>query len=357
MAAVTASTPSRLRLQPIIDVLADHVFGEAVALLNSAFELIASPVDLREIVVRELTPLLFDFALRFFPASFNPVPVHRRVSKESSALKSGALSQGNVCAIDVRFRVPPDVNLCKVCDLNVRGLAAGVMRERECMERFAMNSKRTVLVTATAALLTAAAVTAASAQTQERGNTRMNAGQNLSTGGQMNAQGPGGQQSQGGNFSRNEGGNLSRNEFQGTTRNKSGMTSNRYSSKYTGRDRDRDHFAYGRDRDRDRFAVGRDRDRDRFAYSGRDRDRFANAGRYRDRDRFAYGGGGGGWNNGWGWGGPGFDVSVGYGGWGSPGYYDPGYDYGYPGLYSYAPGYVGVGFGGGCTCGALSGWR
>jgi hypothetical protein len=79
------------------------------------------------------------------------------------------------------------------------------------MERFAMNSKRTVLAAATAALLTAATVTAASAQTQERGNTRMNAGQNLSTGGQMNAQGPGvnaGQQSQGGNFSRNEGGNL-----------------------------------------------------------------------------------------------------------------------------------------------------
>jgi hypothetical protein len=182
----------------------------------------------------------------------------------------------------------------------------------------------------------------------------MNAGQNLSTSGQMNAQGPNAQVSgvnagqqfqQGRNFSQNEGTRL-----QSKSRNQYGMTPGKYSSP----NRDRDRFAYGRDRDR--FAYGRDRDRDRFAYAGRDRDRFAYSGSYTDRDRFVDGGWNGGWNNGWG--GPAFDVSVGYGGWGWPGYYDSGYGYGSPGLYSYAPGYVGVGFGaGGCSCGAPGRWR
>jgi hypothetical protein len=171
----------------------------------------------------------------------------------------------------------------------------------------------------------------------------------------MNAQRPdvgAGQQFQGGNF-KHRNSNLSRNEFQGTSRNKYGVTnnrysSNRYSSRYSGRDRDRSAYT-GRDRGRLAYSG---RDRDRFAYAGRDRDRLAYSERFRDRDRFAYGGWGQGWNNGWGWGGPTFDVSVGYGGWGWPGYYDYGYNSGYPGLYSYAPGYVGVGFGGGCSCGA-----
>jgi hypothetical protein len=79
------------------------------------------------------------------------------------------------------------------------------------MERFAINSRRIILAAATA-LLTAGTITAASAQTQDRSNTRMNAGQNLSTSGQMNAQGPNAQVSgvnagqqfqQGRNFSQN----------------------------------------------------------------------------------------------------------------------------------------------------------
>src|SRR5690242_6667339 len=115
-----------------------------------------------------------------------------------------------------------------------------------------MNSKTTILAAATAALLTAASVTAASAQTQERNSTRMNAGHNLSTGGQMNAQGPSvnsGQKVQGNT-------SLGRNDVQATTRTRSAMTTgNKYGGTY-GRDRDRDRFAYGRDRDRDRFAYG-----------------------------------------------------------------------------------------------------
>src|SRR5690242_7266948 len=184
-----------------------------------------------------------------------------------------------------------------------------------------MNSKRTVLAAATAALLTAATVTAASAQTQERSSTRMNAGQNLSTGGQtrMNAQGPGanaGTQFQGGTRGPNQAANFSsQDRVQTATGNKYGMTS-KYGNdrKYSGRRFDHDRgLAYsGRHFDQNR----------RVAYSGR----VGYSGGYRDGgDRFAYGTNGGGW----GWGGPSFGVAVGTGGWGWPGY-GYGYDYGYP---------------------------
>jgi hypothetical protein len=123
------------------------------------------------------------------------------------------------------------------------------------MERFEMKSKRTMLAATTAALLTAATVTAASAQTQTKERVGASAGQNLSTGGQVFAQGPGanaGAQFQGG-VKRSEGKNVG-GQFQGT--NRSAMTSNRYSgtssNRYSG--------IYGRDRDRNQFAYGRDRD-------------------------------------------------------------------------------------------------
>src|ERR1041384_8391627 len=107
-----------------------------------------------------------------------------------------------------------------------------------------MKSKTTILAAATAALLTAASVTAASAQTQERNSTRMNAGQNLSTGGQMNAQAP--RANSGQNVQGNT--NLGRNDVQGTTRNRSTMTTSNRSNGTLGRDRDRDRFAFsGRD--------------------------------------------------------------------------------------------------------------
>src|SRR6516225_7214062 len=66
----------RLVLQPSIDVLAHHIFGETVALLEYALKLFALSVDLGQIVIGELTPLLFDLALRLFPISFDAVPVH-----------------------------------------------------------------------------------------------------------------------------------------------------------------------------------------------------------------------------------------------------------------------------------------
>jgi hypothetical protein len=227
------------------------------------------------------------------------------------------------------------------------------------MECFVMNSKRTMLAATAAVLLTAATVTAASAQGRERGGGMgggMSAGQNLSTGGQVgasgqvNAQGPGasaGTQFQG-RVNRSAGTNLGRSQLR--TTNRTAMTNNRFGGTY-GRDRDRGQFASSaRFRDRGQFASSaRFRDRNRLAFAG-DRSRFVSGG-----TRFAsagWNGGwngwgwGGGWNNGWGWGGPSFGVS--FGGWGWPGWGS--------GLYSYAPG-VSVGFGGGCTCGAPGWWR
>ena len=215
-----------------------------------------------------------------------------------------------------------------------------------------MKSKGTVLAAATA-LLTAATITAASAQTPERNSTRMNAGQNPSVSGQMNSPGlNSGQRFQ-------QGGDLSQNENTRVRGNRPnyGMTSGKYTQS-SRRDFDQNR-RLGRNLDHDRRVgyLERRHDRDfnrRVVSSGQYRE-GTNAygyGQYREGG-YGYGGWNSGWNGGWGgggWGGPSFDVSVGYGGWGGPGY-----GYGYPGLYSYAPGYVGVGYGGGCTCGGGGG--
>src|SRR5271169_1270358 len=63
-------------LEPVVNVLAHAVLGEAVALLDLAFELIALAVDQGQIVVGELAPLLLDLALGLFPVSFDTVPIH-----------------------------------------------------------------------------------------------------------------------------------------------------------------------------------------------------------------------------------------------------------------------------------------
>src|SRR6516162_9646862 len=66
----------RLALQPSIDVLAHHIFGETVALLEYTFKLFTLSVDLSQIVLSELTPPLFDLTLSLLPISFDEVPVH-----------------------------------------------------------------------------------------------------------------------------------------------------------------------------------------------------------------------------------------------------------------------------------------
>jgi hypothetical protein len=65
-----------LGVQPIVDIFAHHVSGKTVALLDLAFELVALAVDLGEIVIGELAPLLFDFPFGLLLVSFNAIPVH-----------------------------------------------------------------------------------------------------------------------------------------------------------------------------------------------------------------------------------------------------------------------------------------
>jgi hypothetical protein len=78
-----------LTLQPIIDVLAHHIPGQVIALLDDSFELLAPSVDRGQIVIGKLTPLLFDLALCLFPISFDAVPVHGRHLRKSGPLARG----------------------------------------------------------------------------------------------------------------------------------------------------------------------------------------------------------------------------------------------------------------------------
>ena len=74
-----ASSVSLQRREPIVHVLSDLVLGEAVALLQLAFELLAAALDHIQVVVGELPPFLLRGALELLPVTFDPVPIHRRL--------------------------------------------------------------------------------------------------------------------------------------------------------------------------------------------------------------------------------------------------------------------------------------
>lgn len=64
------------RLMPFIQFGLRLFFGSAVFFLNLAFELRAISVDLVELVVGELAPLLLDLALKLLPVAFDRSLVH-----------------------------------------------------------------------------------------------------------------------------------------------------------------------------------------------------------------------------------------------------------------------------------------
>lgn len=48
-------------------------------MLNAAFQLLAIALDLGQVIVSELSPLLFDFTRKFVPAAFNAIlPISHR---------------------------------------------------------------------------------------------------------------------------------------------------------------------------------------------------------------------------------------------------------------------------------------
>jgi hypothetical protein len=61
---------------PVVDSLAHLVLGQAVALLDLAFQLLATAVDRVEIIVRQLAPLFLHPSLDLLPVSFHAVPIH-----------------------------------------------------------------------------------------------------------------------------------------------------------------------------------------------------------------------------------------------------------------------------------------
>src|SRR5579862_2131081 len=71
----SASVPVGL-LTELLSLALCLVSGEAIALLKLPGELLAVSFQLREVVVSELAPLLFDLAFDFVPSACNAIVVH-----------------------------------------------------------------------------------------------------------------------------------------------------------------------------------------------------------------------------------------------------------------------------------------
>src|SRR5262245_31899368 len=73
-----------LRRVPVIDVPADLILSQTVALLDLAFELIPATRNDVEIVVGELAPLLLHIPFDLLPISLHAIPVHFECTSNSS---------------------------------------------------------------------------------------------------------------------------------------------------------------------------------------------------------------------------------------------------------------------------------
>jgi hypothetical protein len=62
--------------EPVVHFLADLILGIPVAILDLSFQLIAAPVDRREVVIGEFAPLLLDPTRELLPVTFDAIPVH-----------------------------------------------------------------------------------------------------------------------------------------------------------------------------------------------------------------------------------------------------------------------------------------
>src|SRR5436309_551550 len=61
---------------PIVDFLLGLVLGVAVLGLNLPFQLLAIAVDLAQLIISKLSPLLLRFTGELLPVSLNAVPIH-----------------------------------------------------------------------------------------------------------------------------------------------------------------------------------------------------------------------------------------------------------------------------------------
>ena len=65
-----------LALQPFIDLTLSFLLGHAVSLLQSAGKLIALTRDEVQVIVCELSPLLFSRSSELLPLAFELIPIH-----------------------------------------------------------------------------------------------------------------------------------------------------------------------------------------------------------------------------------------------------------------------------------------
>src|SRR5258708_9662690 len=61
---------------PFLELLLGLVLADAVGVLDLADQLVALAGDLVELIVGQLAPLLFHFALRLLPVACDAIPVH-----------------------------------------------------------------------------------------------------------------------------------------------------------------------------------------------------------------------------------------------------------------------------------------
>src|SRR5690606_11458492 len=70
------STFQKLIVEISVDLFVCAIFGPAVPLLQFAREFLALAVNLGEVIVREVTPLLFHATLELGPLSFEDIGIH-----------------------------------------------------------------------------------------------------------------------------------------------------------------------------------------------------------------------------------------------------------------------------------------
>ena len=61
---------------PFLDLILGRFLRDAVALLDAPHELIALAIVLRDLIFRQLSPLLLHFACTLRPIAFDLVPIH-----------------------------------------------------------------------------------------------------------------------------------------------------------------------------------------------------------------------------------------------------------------------------------------
>lgn len=61
---------SLVLFEPLIDPFSHFILPISVALLNFPFKLVATSLDIQDVVVREIAPFLFEFTLKLLPFAF-----------------------------------------------------------------------------------------------------------------------------------------------------------------------------------------------------------------------------------------------------------------------------------------------